>query len=550
MAEAQAKDDFELAVEADKKAYQDEIQKEVEEQRAQNERARAAVAAARKQREPEWEELKKRQSEYEAVPTPKLEKPPPPPNSQEMLKPTTLQKTVGMASVFALLSVGLAKGQGIYGLKALGGFMEGAHKGNVEQANAALKDFNNNMEYVRATNEYALAQYNAIIGNKKYSLEVQDRMFRQKALEMEDELSIQQLEQGGMNAVHVRLRDLAKMNHEFNKELDRHKQIQGQLTNYSERTQKMGAGGAGGGVVPDTVFGIPLEDIPKAPPGEKNEAFLSMLSPARADMVRRVASNDIDLKTFGGMGRQAANTREQYATAATLYDPSYKSRTAGVMEKAEREGTPGGPVGRNELAINTLAHHIDQWDTAMKKLNNSQLQRWNTTSNRVRMEFGDPALQRAQVPAGIAAAELARIVKGGTAAPTQDEIQYWEGVFNTSSSPQQVKEVIWSALEASGGRLVSIEEAYKRGSLKRRVLTPESRALLMKHKPKGVPTPSWLKSDPSDLSDLEKKAELTPERRREIAKAAREKVGAIMRSEDTDGRPMHVDPTSGRWVYD
>ena len=232
MAEAQEKDPYEISVEADKKAYADEIAKEVEEQRAQNERARAAVEAARQKREPEWEALKKRQAEYEAVPTPTLAKPPPPPNSQEMLKPTSLQKTVGMASVFALLSVGLAKGQGVYGLKALGGFLEGAHAGNVEQANAALKDFNNNMEYVRATNEYALAQYNSIIGNKKYSLEVQDRMFRQKALEMDDQLSIQQLEQGGMNAVHVRLRDLAKMNYEFDKELNRHRQIENQLANY------------------------------------------------------------------------------------------------------------------------------------------------------------------------------------------------------------------------------------------------------------------------------------------------------------------------------
>ena len=108
----------------------------------------------------------------------------------------------------------------------------------------------------------------------------------------------------------------------------------------------------------------------------------------------------------------------------------------------------------------------------MKRLNNSQLQRWNTSRNRLKMEFGDPALQEAQVPAGIAASELARIVKGGTAAPTEQDIAYWEGVFNTSSSPEQVKRVIWSALEASGGRLVSIERAYRQQGIERHVLTP------------------------------------------------------------------------------
>ena len=314
-----------------------------------------------------------------------------------MLKPTSLQKTVGMASVFALLSVGLAKGQGVYGLKALGGFLEGAHNGNVEQANAALKDFNNNMEYVRATNEYALAQYNSIIGNKKYSLEVQDRMFRQKALEMDDQLSIQQLEQGGMNAVHTRLRDLAKMNYEFDKELNRHRQIENQLVSYQARTAKMGGAGGAGAL---SVLGIPMSEIPPLPAGqERNEAFLAMLPKPLADIIRDMDSGLLPVSGFGGF---AVKDRNEYLKAASIYHPgSSASQKYIVHTKALQEGTPGGPVGRNELAINTLAEHIDQWSESMKRLNNSQLQRWNTSRNRLKTEFGDPALQEAQVPAGL-----------------------------------------------------------------------------------------------------------------------------------------------------
>jgi hypothetical protein len=136
---------------------------------------------------------------------------------------------MGLASIFALLSVGLAKGSAVYGLKALGGFLEGAHAGNLERADAAHKDFIDQMSSVKEANDVALAEYNAIIGNRKLSLDSQERMLKLKALEFQDELSLQALEQGGMNAVHTRLRDLAKTNFEYTKELDRHKEMQAKI---------------------------------------------------------------------------------------------------------------------------------------------------------------------------------------------------------------------------------------------------------------------------------------------------------------------------------
>lgn len=479
-------DEFEAQLAEESKGYQAEIDAEIAAQREQNASARAAMEAAKKSREPEWEALKKRQAAFEEAPqAPVFTKPPTAPNTQEMLKPTSLQKTFGMASIFALLSVGLAKGSAIGGLQALGSFMEGAHASNLEQAKAAHNDFVDKMEEVHAVNENALKEYSAIIGNKKYSLETQGQMYRMKALEYQDEAGLQAQTQGGMNAVTALNKQKAEINFKMRAELDRRRRV------IAMEQRTAGGGGATGVGASETIFGVPVSSIPQAPPGQKNEAFLDMLPHVQAERVRAMDRGDLPVSGFGGF---AVKDRNELLKAMVAYDPGgANTRKYAVLTKMALEGTPGGPVGRNELAINTLAEHIDQWATAMGKLNNSQLQRWNTSKNRLGMEFGDPALQEAQVPAGIAAAEIARIVKGGTAAPTIPEEEYWKNVFNTSSSPEQTKKVIWAALEASGGRLISIERAYRQQGAERHVLTPEARELLLKHKPKNAPMPEWLK---------------------------------------------------------
>lgn len=484
MAEAY-EEELSTGADAEKKV----LDQQIAEEKAATEAGAAKLAEARRAREPEWQQFKKKQAEVEAIAPPKLERPPPPPNSQEMLKPTSLQKTMGMASVFALLSVGLAKGSAIYGLKALGGFMEGAHAGNVEQAEASLKDYNNQMKYVHDTNEYALQEYNAIFNNKKYTLEMQEHAFKQKALEFNDELALKEYEQKGMLGTHALLRERAKVDMAFAKELQRYKEWEVKIDLSKQRIAKMGAGGAAG--TADSVFGIPMANIPQAQPGQKNEEFLKMLPPAQAEIVKRIVKGDIATSGFGNM---AVKDRNEYIKAGAIYDPNFTTRTYGLIDKALKEATPGGPIGRNELAINTLAEHIDQYAEAFKKLDNSQMQQWNSTKNKFATQFGDPALQAVQVPALLAAGEMARIVKGGTAAGTEEEINDWKQVFNTSSSPQQTINVIWRSLEGMGGRLVTIERAYKQLGINRHVLNPEARELLLKHKPKNVPMPEWLKT--------------------------------------------------------
>ncbi len=221
-------------IEQQRAAYAQQTEKEIADQEAMTKRQGDLVRKQQQERKPYLDQANKTAEEIAQLKPPTLERPPTPPNTQEMLRPTSLQKTMGMASIFALLAVGVAKGSGSLALNAFSGFLEGAHAGNVEQATAALKDFNSNMARVREANEAALAEYNAIIGNKKLSLDAQERAFRMKALEFQDELSLAALEQGGMNAVHARRQDLARMSTTWGIEAFKYQQLEEQMRHARE----------------------------------------------------------------------------------------------------------------------------------------------------------------------------------------------------------------------------------------------------------------------------------------------------------------------------
>jgi hypothetical protein len=209
----------------------DDITTEIQEQKDFNARVQEAAARARAEKQPlyESERVASEDLAQAAQKIPELKPVPVPPNIQQMTAPTTLQKQFGMAAIFALFATGITKDRGGYALRALGGFMKGAREGNMEQAEAAIKDFNTNMAAVHASNEQALRQYNAIIASKKLTLEAKDRILKIKMNEFGDEMFAMELEQKGMKGVHALINQRAKMDHDMQMELLRTKQIEAQI---------------------------------------------------------------------------------------------------------------------------------------------------------------------------------------------------------------------------------------------------------------------------------------------------------------------------------
>jgi hypothetical protein len=189
---------LEALLEQQTSAEDERLKQAALEERAQREESVKRLEAVQQEKAPEVERLGRMRDRVENLPTPSYTNPPPSPNTQQMLQPTNLQKTFGMASIFALLSVGLAKGNAVYGLKALGGFMEGAHASNVEQAKAALDDYNEKMKEVHEINDNAYREYNAIFNNTKMGMEAQTQMAHQAALKFDDQLQIENLRTGNL----------------------------------------------------------------------------------------------------------------------------------------------------------------------------------------------------------------------------------------------------------------------------------------------------------------------------------------------------------------
>ena len=204
----------------------------IEAQRAQaTAESRARLEQSLAERKKEYETFKQKQGEAEAVKPPVFQPPPTPPNTQEMVKPSSLEKTMGVASIFALLSVGIAKGQAIYGLKAFSGFMQGAHAGNLEQAKASIDDYKNSMEQVRQANEQAEREYLNIFNNKKLSVEQAQQAVHLKALEFKDESFLESMKIGDIDKQFEFLKDRRKTTQEAIKDSLHYQDVTAKMAN-------------------------------------------------------------------------------------------------------------------------------------------------------------------------------------------------------------------------------------------------------------------------------------------------------------------------------
>lgn len=235
----------------------------------------------------------------------------------------------------------------------------------------------------------------------------------------------------------------------------------------------------------------------QAAPGQKNEAYLASLPPGEQQMVKAMAEYDFPISGFGGLD---VNTRSRLVQEAKLYDPTFDAKQYPTRVKVMGDFSPAGPSGRNIVTLNTLTYHLESFKKAYEQLDNRQIQLWNTASNKLATNFGDPALKAVQVPAVAIADDMARILKGGTAAPTDQEMAVWQSVYSTSMSPKQMEATVWQSLDVAGGRLFQMAQAYQQAMdkpLPNGGIYPDTRRIITENKPANVATPSWLRQAPA-----------------------------------------------------
>ena len=126
---------------------------------------------------------------------------PKPPNTQAMIQPTNIQKIFAISSIFSLFAAGITKDRAALGLTGLAGFMKGANEGNLQQANAALADYNNNFRWALETNRIITQQYKDILLSNNMNLEAKEQALRIKMLENHDQGMADVIRQGNLSEV-------------------------------------------------------------------------------------------------------------------------------------------------------------------------------------------------------------------------------------------------------------------------------------------------------------------------------------------------------------
>lgn len=206
------------------------------------------------------------------------------------------------------------------------------------------------------------------------------------------------------------------------------------------------------------------------------EDFLKYLPPDQRNLVRRLASYNVDPKTLSVNGGE----RERLLGYTTQYDPNFDQKTYNERYNAVNKFATG-PQGQNLTSLNTTMYHLDTLGKAADALNNGNTQAFNQIGNFASRQFGYPAVTNFNAVRDIAADEVVKSVLG-TAGSDADRQEMRHNI-QAASSPAQLRGVIEHYQDMMAGRLHSLRYTYKAATGNNdeafdRMLTPETRERL------------------------------------------------------------------------
>lgn len=219
---------------------------------------------------------------------------------------------------------------------------------------------------------------------------------------------------------------------------------------------------------------------PTAPTGAAVE-----LTPEERAIKESIVNYDMPLFGRGGMSQA---TREKISKAIASENGPDSAAPYNAQEYQSRQSArtlfKSGTAARNITSANTVIGHLDALNDAVDRLNNRSFTPWNKVANAAEGVMGDPAITKFNNIRDAAVTELAALFKGTGAAPTSEEINHWRANFDSSLSPQQLKENIkTAAVDLLGSRLSALQEMWDKGVKTNRdipFLTPKSTAVLKK----------------------------------------------------------------------
>jgi hypothetical protein len=208
-------------------------------------------------------------------------------------------------------------------------------------------------------------------------------------------------------------------------------------------------------------------------PGAQGEDLLSKLSPNDRSNVQALLEYNANPT---GLNSLRNNRREYLMGLASRIDPSFSMGEYGARWKTEQDFR-SGKESQNIKSLNTVASHLDKLSKAAAGLNNRSFQKWNQLVNGVLTQAGDPRVTKFNTDVKAVAGEAATLFKGTSG--TDAEIKKWQDSFNSSQSPEQLKQSIAELASLIRGRHDAIVEKYKRGvGRDKSFLSPQAKRIL------------------------------------------------------------------------
>jgi hypothetical protein len=223
--------------------------------------------------------------------------------------------------------------------------------------------------------------------------------------------------------------------------------------------------------------GISIPDLH----GEELLSFLlknKIIDQPKANAIRKTAQYNYDAKGYSVRNSE----RGKFNEFVSMYDENFDSKYYGWIQKLGGDALTGN-IARNSRAISTTISHMETLKRTSEELGNVGWKDANAVRNWISQRKGDPEVGNLVTTINAVATEKAAVLKGGNAAPTQEEIEHEREAIYTSMSQQQIDGYIRTSVEILGGRMGALANQLRsipNAPLEFQIISPNAKEILEK----------------------------------------------------------------------
>jgi hypothetical protein len=152
-------------------------------------------------------------------------------------------------------------------------------------------------------------------------------------------------------------------------------------------------------------------------------------------------------------------TNPAFMEGVTAINPAFDVGRYEQRQKTMNDLTPGGPLGQNALALNTLVRHSDDMMNTIALLKNGSFTPANEAYQRVRQLFGSAAPTNFDQLKNYVVGETVKLIRAGGG--TEGDEKRVSDALNRAGSPQQLAEAMRINFEVAGGKMQALNQAVR-----------------------------------------------------------------------------------------